>query len=99
MAEDVGELAMEQLDDTARRLLREMGYQAQGNPTLDVLPREAAQNLGLDSSSAGYQAALNHLMALGDIKRKAPPDPAGPDQVLYQLTQQGFRRAREIRWR
>jgi hypothetical protein len=30
---------MERLDDTARRLLREMGYQAEGNPTLDVAPR------------------------------------------------------------
>jgi hypothetical protein len=32
---------MERLDDTARRLLREMGYQAEGNPSeaTDVAPR------------------------------------------------------------
>ncbi|HZY56318.1 MAG TPA: hypothetical protein VFE09_00815 [Rubrobacteraceae bacterium] len=91
MAEDVRGIALGELDDTARRLLREMGYIAQGNPTLEVLPREAAENLGLDPSSPEYRAALNHLIALGDIERK-------PDQGLYQLTQPGFRRAREIRW-
>ena len=79
------------LDDTARQLLREMGYQAEGNPTLDVQPREAAENLGLDSSSQEYWAALNHLVALGDIARKTDGDP-------YQLTPQGFKRAKEIRW-
>jgi hypothetical protein len=82
---------MGQLDDTARHLLREMGYQAEGNPTLDFLPREAAENLGLDPSSPEYWAALNHLVALGDIKRK-------PDSELYQLTRPGFKRAKEIRW-
>ena len=71
---------------------------AQGNPRLDVLPGEATENLGLDPSSPDYQAALDHLVALGDIERKAPPDPAGPGQDLYQLTRQGFRRASEIRW-
>jgi hypothetical protein len=80
-----------ELDDTARRLLREMGCQAEGNPTPEVAPREAAQNLDLDPSSQEYLAALNHLVALGDIERK-------PDQNLYQLTRPGFKRAREIRW-
>ncbi len=83
---------MGQIDDTARRLLREMDYQAEGNPTPDVLPREAAENLGLDPSSPEYLAALNHLVALGDIKRK-------PEGTFYQLTPQGFKRAKEIRWR
>jgi hypothetical protein len=46
--EGVRQIAMGQLDDTARQLLREMGYQAEDNPTPDVLPREAAKNLGLD---------------------------------------------------
>ncbi len=91
MAEDVRGTVMGELDDTARRLLREMGYMAQGNPTLDVLPREAAENLGLDPSSPEYQAALDHLVALGDIERK-------PEQNLYQLTSKGFKRAEEIRW-
>ena len=68
-------------DYTARRLLREMGYLAQANPTLDVLPGEAAENLGLDPSLPEYQAALDHLVALGDIERKAPPDQAGPELV------------------
>ncbi len=76
---------MGQLDDTARQLLREMGYQAEDNPTPDVLPREAAENLGLDPSSPEYLAALNHLVALGDIERK-------PEGTLYQLTPQGFNR-------
>jgi DNA-binding IclR family transcriptional regulator len=91
MAKGVRGIAMGQLDDTARQLLREMGFQAEGNPTLDVLPREAAENLGLDPSSPEYRAALNHLVALGDIERK-------PDGSLYQLTLQGFKRAKEIRW-
>ena len=90
---------MRQLDDTARQLLREMGYQAEGNPTPLALPREAARNLGLDPSSQEYLAALDHLEALGDIERKAPPDLDLPGYDLYQLTRQGFRRAREIRWR
>ncbi len=90
---------MGQLDDTARRLLREMGYQAEGKPTPLVLPREAARNLDLDPSSQEYLAALDHLEALGDIERKSPPDLDLPGYDLYQLTRQGFRRAREIRWR
>ncbi len=89
---------MGELDDTARRLLREMGYQAQGNPTLDVLPREAAENLGLDPSSPEYRAALNNLVALGDIERNAPPDLDLPGYGLYRLTNQGFKRLREIHW-
>jgi hypothetical protein len=75
-----------------------MGYIAQANPTLDVLPREAAENLGLDPSSPEYQAVLDHLVALGDIERKAPPDPVLLGQDLYQLTRLGFTRASELRW-
>ena len=89
---------MGELDDTARRLLREMGYIAEGNPTLQALPREAAENLDLDPSSPEYRAALNHLVSLGDIERKAPPDLDWPGYDLYRLSKQGFRRAREIRW-
>jgi hypothetical protein len=61
---------MERLDDTARRLLREMGYQTEGNPTLDVAPREAAESLDLDPRAPEYTAALNHLLALGFIEPK-----------------------------
>jgi hypothetical protein len=86
-----------ELDETARRLLREMGHQAEGNPTSDVLPRETAENLDLDPSSPEYRAALDHLVALGDIEREVQPDPNLPEQELYRLTRQGFRRAREIR--
>jgi hypothetical protein len=91
---------MERLDDTARRLLREMGYQAEDNPTRRVLPEEAAQNLALDVGGPEYEAALNHLLALGDIERE-PQDPVVPQagQGIYRLTKQGLRRAREIRWR
>jgi hypothetical protein len=105
VAEDVRGIAMVQLDNTARQLLREMGHQAEGNPTHDVLPREAAENLGLaPGSSPEYQAALNHLIALGDVERKAPitrkapPDPDLLGQDLYQLTRQGLRRVRDLRW-
>jgi hypothetical protein len=98
VAEGVRGIALGQLDDTARLLLREMGLQAEGNPTLGVLPREAAENLGLDPSSPEYWAALNHLVALGDIERKAAPARDLPGQSLYQLTRPGFKRAREIRW-
>jgi hypothetical protein len=87
---------MGELDDTARRLLREMGYQAEGNSTPDVVPREAAENLDLDPTAPEYTAALNHLLALGDIELKTqePVSTEGP----YRLTQQGLLRAREIRW-
>jgi hypothetical protein len=87
---------MGEINDTARRLLQEMGYQAEGNPTLDVLPREAAKNLDLDPSSPEYGAALNHLVSLGDIERNAPPDLDLPGYDLYRLTKQGFNRAREL---
>jgi hypothetical protein len=96
VAEDVRRIAMGELNNTARRLLREMGYQAESNPTRDVLPREAAQNLDLDPSAPEYRAALRHLIALGDIERNAPPDLDLPGYDLYRLTPQGFRRAREI---
>ena len=88
------------VDETARQLLREMGYQAEASPTHDVLPREAAENLNLDPSSPEYQAALDHLEALGDIERQAPPDPLTdlPDEELYRLTGGGLKRVREIRW-
>jgi hypothetical protein len=75
------------VDDTARRLLREMGYQAQGNPTPDVVPREAAENLDLDPGAPEYEAALKHLLALGDIKPNA--DTALAEQGLFRLTRQG----------
>jgi hypothetical protein len=95
---------MERLDDTARRLLREMGYQAEDNPTRGVLPEEAAQNLALVVGAPEYEAALNHLLALGDIERdieRETQDPGVPQagQGIYRLTKQGLRRAREIRWR
>jgi hypothetical protein len=67
-----------------------------GSPTLDVLPREAAENLGLDPSSPEYRAALDHLLALGDIEREAPPDPNLPEPELYRLTRQGLARVREL---
>jgi hypothetical protein len=87
---------MGELDDTARRLLREMGYQAEGNSTPDVVPREAAQNLDLDPRAPEYAAALNHLVALGDIEQKTqhPVSTEG----RYRLTKQGLLRAREVRW-
>jgi hypothetical protein len=96
VAEGIRRIVMGQIDDTARRLLREMDYQAEGNPTPDVLPREAAERLDLDPGAPEYEAALNHLLALGDIERN--PDPALPGQSLYRLTRQGLNRAREIRW-
>ncbi len=86
---DVGKI-----NDTARRLLREMGYQAEGSPTPDVLPREAAENLDLDPGAAEYEAALNHLLALGDIEPN--PDPALREQGLYRLTRQGLIRVTEL---
>jgi hypothetical protein len=83
------------INDTARRLLREMGHQAEGSPTAeDVLPREAAENLGLDPAAPAYEAALNHLVALGDIEPN--PDPALAEQGRYRLTRQGRVRIREL---
>ncbi len=84
------------VDDTARRLLREMGYQAEGTPSPDFLPREAAQNLGIDPAAPEYEAALNHLVSLGDIEPN--PDPALVGQGLYRLTRKGLGRARDLRW-
>jgi hypothetical protein len=84
------------VNDTARQLLREMGHQAEGKPTPDVLPTEAAENLGLHPGAPEYETALNHLLALGDIE--PTPDPAAAGQGVYRLTRQGLKRARELRW-
>jgi hypothetical protein len=75
VAKVVRRIVMERLDETARRLLREMGYQAEDNPTRLVLPEEAAQNIALDIEAPEYEAALTHLLALGDIERERR-DPA-----------------------
>jgi hypothetical protein len=85
---------MGKINHTARQLLREMGYQAEGSSTPDVLPKEAAENLGLDPGAPEYEAALNHLLALGDIEPNS--DPALREQGLYRLTQQGRTRVREL---
>jgi hypothetical protein len=87
---------MGEIDDTARRLLREMGQQAEGSPTPDVLPKVAAENLDLDPGAPEYEAALNHLLALGDIEPRS--DPALVGEGLYRLTRRGLSRARELRW-
>jgi hypothetical protein len=87
---------MGEVDETARRLLRELGYQAEDNPTLDVLPRKAAEILDLDPGTPKYEAVLSHLVALGDIELSA--EPALAEQGLYRLTRQGLIRARETRW-
>jgi hypothetical protein len=92
--EDVRRIVMGKVNDTARQLLREMGYQVEGSPTPDVVPREAAENLGLDPGAPEYEAALNHLLALGDIEPN--PDPALTEQGLYRLTRQGRIRVREL---
>ena len=94
MAEDVRRIVTGKINDTARQLLREMGSRAEGSPTPDVLPREAAENLGLDPGATEYEAALNHLLALGDIEPN--PDPALREQGLYRLTRQGRIRVREL---
>jgi hypothetical protein len=92
---------MGKINDTARRLLREMGQQAsgwsRGDPEPEVVPREAAQNLGLDPEAPEYTAALSHLLALGDIERVSGAVETEPEGV-YRLTIQGIRRAREIGW-
>ena len=85
---------MGKINDTARQLLREMGYQAEGSSTPDVLPKQAAENLGLDPGAPEYEAALNHLLALGDIEPN--PDPALTEQGLYGLTRQGRIRVRDL---
>jgi hypothetical protein len=83
---------MGEIDDTARRLLREMGHRAEGNPTPDILPKVAAEKLGLDPRAPEYEAALNHLLALGDIEPTS--DPALVGEGPYRLTRQGLSRAR-----
>jgi hypothetical protein len=85
---------MGKVNDIARQLLREIGYQAEGSATPDVLPREAAENLGIDPAAPEYEAALNHLLALGDIEPN--PDPTLAEQGLYRLTRQGRVRIREL---
>ena len=89
---------MGEIDDTARRLLREMGDQAEGKPSeaTDVVPREAAQNLDLEASE--YEAALTHLLALGEIERVSDSGAPRAPEGLYGLTKQGLSRAREIGW-
>ena len=91
---------MGEIDDTARRLLREMSYQASewspGDPPPEVVPREAAQNLDLGPEAPEYEAALSHLLALGDIERISE---RGPIEGIYRLTRQGIRRAREMHLR
>src|SRR5215218_11013130 len=95
-------MVMGEIDDTARRLLQEMGRQAEGKPSdseaTEVMPRAAAENLGLDPQGPEYEASLNHLLALGDIERTIA-DPGAQAQAhaegLYRLTKQGLRRARE----
>jgi hypothetical protein len=96
VAEDVRGIVMGKINDTARQLLREMSRQAEGSPTPDVLPRGAAENLDLDPGAPEYEAALNHLLALGDIESAS--DPALVGQGLYCLTRKGLGRARELRW-
>jgi hypothetical protein len=95
---------MGEVDDTARRLLQEMGRQAEGKPsdseaTAVVVPREAAKNLDLDTEGPEYEVALNHLLALGDIERTIADSGTQATEGLYRLTTQGLRRAHEIRWR
>ena len=90
---------MGEVNDAARRLLREMGYQAEANPSgaTDVAPEEAAENLELDPQGPEYAAALNHLLALGDIERVSKPGgPAEATGALYRITVQGLRRAKEL---
>jgi hypothetical protein len=95
---------MGEIDDTARRLLQEMGRQAEGKPSeseaTEVVPRAVAENLNLDPQGPEYEAALNHLLALGDIERTSDPGAqAQATEGLYRLTKQGLLRAHEIRWR
>jgi hypothetical protein len=93
--EDVWGTVMGEINDTARRLLREMSYQVSerspGDPAPEVVPREAAQNLELDPEAPEYTAALSHLLALGDIEWVST-------EGLYRLSTQGLRRAKEMYW-
>jgi hypothetical protein len=92
---------MGEVDDQARRLLWELGNQASGwsryDPLPEVVPREAAQNLDLDPEGAEVAAALDHLLALGDIERVSGSGNRATEG-LYILTKQGLKRAREIGW-
>jgi hypothetical protein len=96
-------MVMGEVNDTARRLLREMGYQASewspGDPEPEVVPREAAQNLDLDPQGPEYEAALSHLLALGDIEMTPAPGAPQATEVVYRLTRQGLRRARDMHLR
>ena len=91
---------MGEIDDAARRLLREMSYQASewspGDPAPEVVPREAAQNFDLGTEAPEYEAALSHLLALGDIERTPASGAPQATEGLYRLTIQGIRRAREL---
>ena len=88
---------MGEIDDTARRMLREMGVQAEDKPdeAADVVAREAAENLELEAPE--YEAALRHLLALGDIERVSDSGNLATEGI-YRLTKQGLKRAREIGW-
>jgi hypothetical protein len=96
VAEDVWGIGVGEVDETARRLLWEMGCLAKGKPTPAVAPKEAAENLDLDLEAPEYSAALSHLLALGDIERISD---SGPTEGLYRLTKRGLSRVRELRWR
>jgi hypothetical protein len=103
VTEGVRRIVMGKINDTARRLLREMGRLAEDKPsdseaTAVVVPREAAENLDLDPEAPEYDAALNHLLALGDIERISDSGAPQATEGLYRLTNDGLRRAREIRW-
>jgi hypothetical protein len=96
VAEDVRRIVMGEINDTARKLLQEMGHQAEGKSTPNVLPPEAAKKLGLDPRTSDYEVALEHLRSLGDIEPSS--EHALSEQGFYRLTPQGLRRARELRW-
>ena len=85
---------MGKVNDMSRQLLREMGYQVEDSPTSDVVPRTAAEKLGIDPGAPEYEAALNHLLASGDVEPN--PDTALTEQGLYRLTPQGRTRVREL---
>jgi hypothetical protein len=93
---------MGEINDTARKLLREMGYQGSewspGDPSPEVVPREAAHNLDLDAEAPEYTVALRHLLALGDIERVSDAGAPRATEGRYRLTKQGLSRARELHW-
>jgi hypothetical protein len=57
-----------------------------------VVPSEAAESLDLDPQGPEYEAALSHLLALGDVELISERDPTEG----LRLTRQGIRRAREM---